>query len=483
MGMIAVMAVMLASITRRLTGTRRLSSGLTTLALAGIVMLVAAGGASANGVCVWGDIGAGEYYECGDLVTQSCTLNASMDCTDETVCGLIIGADGITIDGAGYSMTGDLVNATCIGSQTSPCVTHSGVINTGGWDNVVVKNLEIKDFNTGVVIGTAGMGDTEENMTVTGCNIHDCGESVSVTHGIHLVGANYCTITKNEIHHIEGQGIAGGCGGGGNGIFMHGDTAQMSGIYGDYNNITCNYLHHNKKSGFFMKFQCMYCNISYNKATDNTQSGIMPKCMMSNYNTIEYNNMSGNTECGFYTAGSSNTIRYNTANNNKIGICLGTAGAGPSGGGNVITNNSACGNSDKDIGAIDPNSGYADSNTCDSSDLGGCDWSCGVNNTYLVSVYYDFDEDVLLGGGYSAASCTCDNRLSVGACCNLGLFNESGAGDHCGFDLNGYDVCILTPGTDPNDCAPIPEMATLVLFGLGLMMLVGYVGFGRRRND
>ena len=170
---------------------------------------------------------------------------------------------------------------------------------------------------------------------------------------------------------------------------------------------------------------------------------------------------------------------HNTDLWNQIGICLGTAGGGPSGGGNVITNNSTCGNSDKDIDAIDPSSGYADSDTRDSSDLGGCDWSCND----MVSIYHDFDEDVLLGGSYSAASYIYDNQLSVGACCNPGLFNESGAGDHCGFDLNGYDVRILTPGTDPNDCAPISEMATLVLFGLGLMMLVEYVGFGRRRND
>jgi|LGVF01.1.fsa_nt_gb hypothetical protein len=40
MGMIAVAVVMLKSITRRLTGTRRLSSGMMTMALAGIVLLI-----------------------------------------------------------------------------------------------------------------------------------------------------------------------------------------------------------------------------------------------------------------------------------------------------------------------------------------------------------------------------------------------------------------------------------------------------------
>jgi len=40
MGMIAMLTVMLVSITRRLTGTRRFSSGMMTLVVAGIVRFV-----------------------------------------------------------------------------------------------------------------------------------------------------------------------------------------------------------------------------------------------------------------------------------------------------------------------------------------------------------------------------------------------------------------------------------------------------------
>ena len=438
MGIITILALMLVSIKRRLPDARRLSSGITTLALVGIVLLVAAGSASAANC----GAGTGNACQCGDTVVGDWTFTGDMVCTDETVCGLIIGADGITINGAGYSMTGDVTSATCTASQTSPCVTHSGVINTGGWDNVVVKNLEITNFNTGVVIGTAGMGDTEENMTVTGCNIHDCGKSLSVTHGIHLVGANYCTITKNAIHHIEGQGIAGGCGGGGNGIFMHGDTAQMSGFYGDYNNITCNYLHHNKKSGFFMKFQCMYCNISYNKATDNTQSGIMPKCEMSNYNTIEYNNMSDNGANGFYCGGDNNTVRHNTAKNN------GAAGIEfkSSADHNTVEHNFVCGHT-TDILLGDPdNSG--DENTCDTGPSGWCDWSCGNE----VAVYYDYDKDGQCSKKWDDCPCALPGIGSKCACCNPGLFNGSSAATTAYENSCNRDCQFGTPGPDPNDC-------------------------------
>ena len=51
MGMIAVLAVMLVAITRRLIGTRRLSSGMMALVVAGMVLLVAAGGGSALPAC------------------------------------------------------------------------------------------------------------------------------------------------------------------------------------------------------------------------------------------------------------------------------------------------------------------------------------------------------------------------------------------------------------------------------------------------
>ncbi len=438
MGIIAVLALMLVSIKRRLPEARRLSSGIATLTLAGIVLLVAAGSASAANC----GAGTGNACQCGDTVVGDWTFTGDMDCSDETLNGLTIGADGITIDGAGYSMAGDLVNATCTASQTSPCVIHSGVINTGGWDNVVVKNLEIKDFCTGVVIGTAGMGDTEENMTVTGCNIHDCGESLSVTHGIHLVGANYCTITKNEIHHIEGQGIPGACGGGGNGIFMHGDTAQMTGIYGDYNNITCNYLHHNKKSGFFMKFQCMYCNISYNKATNNTQSGIMPKCEQSNHNMMEYNNMSNNGVNGLYCGGNNNTIRHNTVlNNGAAGIEFKAA----TGVDNTVEHNFVCGHTTDILLGTSTNSG--DNNTCGTGPAGWCDWSCGNE----VAVYYDFDKDGQCSKKWDDCPCALPGTGSKCACCNPGLFDGSSSATTA-YENSCNRDCQWTPGPDPNDC-------------------------------
>jgi hypothetical protein len=447
MGMIAILTVMLVSIKRRLPATRRLSSGITTtLALAGIVLLVAAGGASANGVCV------GEHYNfsCGDVVNESCTLNASMICTDNSKAGLYIGADDIVIDGAGFSMTGSKSAAACgaaiLGAQgqTTP-EKHSGIYNgyDGGvipvsHDNVVVKDLEIEYFCTGIAIGDGSFATDIDNMTVTGCYIHDCGESTKLDHGIHMVYTNNCNITKNEISYIEGTGD--GCSGGGNGIFLYG-VDEGGATRGHWNNFTCNYLHHTNKSGWFSKHMCKYNTISYNNATHNNQSGIMPKCEKTNYNEFEYNNMSYNGLNGFYLGGDNNIIRYNTMiNNGAEGLGLkGTADS------NTITNNTACGNGGTGDMAWTDVTNIGDSNTCDSGPTGACDWSCGS----LAQVYFDFDND----GYYSddSADCSCGNTVGVGSCGNPGLFDGS-ADAKASYEAS--CDCQWTPGTDPNDCDP-----------------------------
>jgi parallel beta-helix repeat protein len=371
----------------------------------------------------------GTVYQCGDTVTKSCTFYGDMNCTDTTKCGLVIGADNIVIDGAGYKLNGSVAITTCQGSESSPVVTHSGIINIGGYNDVVIKDIEIQNFCTGIAIGSTLL----EKMTVTGCKIHDCGQTInSITHGIHVVGAYNCTITKNEIYNISGTGS--GCGGG-NGIFMFGgQQGDWEHGSGDHNTITCNRIYDVTKTGIFMKMGCMHNYISHNHITGCPESGINPMCMASNYNTYEYNNLSNNIGGGFSTGGSYNVLGFNTAHNN--------GGGGISEGNteNIVINNSACGNSYIDIGGD-----ICYNNTCGSGC--GCDWNC--NN--LRPVYFDFDND----GHYSntTENCIYSNILGVGSCCNPGLFNASHAAM-----LNASGICWLVPGDDPNDCDPsIPD--------------------------
>ncbi|MEA1925528.1 MAG: right-handed parallel beta-helix repeat-containing protein [Candidatus Altiarchaeota archaeon] len=330
------------------------------------------------------ECGGGTPCNCGDTLVADYTLTADLDCSSTTGPGLIIGASDITLDGAGHKITGNKSGTVCAGADQVSPAEHSGIVNNGDYDNVMIKNLEIENFCTGIALGSAAKsGKSVDYNTVTGCKIHDNGigtGSSMITHGIHLVATNHCTITKNEIY--SNQGTGDGCGDGGNGIFMHG----LIGERGDYNTITRNKLYDNKKSGFFMKYKCMYYPISDNIATGNGEGGITLMCKKSNYNTIEGNDASGNDYWGIYIGGMNNTIRYNTVLNNKhYGINMGRSRESNN---NELYENEVCGNEGMDIEVAPGCSGnHGSDNTCDTTkdyhDDGttGCADSCGGSAT------------------------------------------------------------------------------------------------------
>ncbi|MEA1894936.1 MAG: right-handed parallel beta-helix repeat-containing protein [Euryarchaeota archaeon] len=391
-----MLALMLVSMKRRLPETRRLSTGITTLTLAGIVLLVAAGSASAYDSCpAPGDT----------VITASCTLDQSY-IVPAGQAGYIIGADGVTIDGAGYKITGSVTFDDCSdGGGTNPC-TISGIYNEYH-DDVAVKNLEIEGFCTGVAF-KGGFGDDRVyNNTVDNCNIHHNGinAGLRVTHGVHVcnvaegaLGAPAITITNNEIHHNDGTGA--GCDDGGNGIYIFAGAPDSK---HEYCNISYNDLHHNAKAGIWTKMMLSRCDITHNHAwenghgtTDTIRGGIVLRCMMSNENFIAYNNASNNVGCcdhlgndvghGIYVGGSNNTIFDNIANNNTAsGICMGRSDGSDY---NNVSSNTACGNKGcccfnrADIGACE-GAGPAPM---------GCCGNYGTNNTCDICLNCDEDD-------------------------------------------------------------------------------------------
>ena len=71
-------------------------------------------------------------YTCGQTIMESCTLNC--DLSASSTC-FSIGVDGITVDGAGYTITGD---------------SSGDGISLGWRNNIIIKNFDIDNFSSGI---------------------------------------------------------------------------------------------------------------------------------------------------------------------------------------------------------------------------------------------------------------------------------------------------------------------------------------------
>ena len=153
----------------------------------------------ANGVCV------GKHYNfsCGMMVNESCVFNRSMNCLSNG--GLIAGADDIVINGSGYTIIGDFTGTGIFSNQT----------------NVTIKNLQVKDFSTGIAI------ENTRSSTIENCNLRKNLQS-----GINFT-ADYGTVRNSRIYDNCGTGIAGIVVGGSHNLFLNNTVVRNTG-YGIY---------------------------------------------------------------------------------------------------------------------------------------------------------------------------------------------------------------------------------------------------------
>ena len=382
-------------------------------AIATVFLVAMVGSASANGVCVWGDIGAGEYYECGDLVTQSCTFNASMTCPAGGALGILtVQASDVTIDGNGYALIGPGGNVNRYGIHVY------NDLDSIGYDNVTIKDMEIRNFRTG--INVKGYTDHAEDILIDNCTVHDNGYTGACnSHGIHF--ANYVchsNVTNCEVYNNIGKLVDCGCDPGGTGIRIYGLSNN--------NNITHNKFYNNRGSGIYAKMKSQYNYVAYNDVYENGVSGaedptggIVMRCMLSNNWLIEHNNVSDNYGPGMFIGGSGNTIINNTVTGSKnrptgdihigYGISMGRSDGSYN---NELYENTICDNEGADISTCGPEcyGNHGDDNTCDMTsyydDEGttGCTYACLPD---LVIV--DKDEDWVVAGSTYTITYTIKN--------------------------------------------------------------------------
>ena len=343
-----------------------------------IFLILILGTASAEHACIADD---GTAFFCGDTVTKSCTFNGDMNC--QIRYGLIVGADNITIDGAGYALEHD-DSGECTLSPSA------GILNKG-YDDVTIANLEIEHFCNGIYLNIDDeSGNVVYGNIIENCDIHHNGNAISpsATHGIKMRYVFNSTIRNNSIHdQIAYVDPNPGCEDGGNGMFLY---------KGDYNNIIGNRFYNNQKAGMLIKMKPRYWNIYNNHLWGNDQGGIILRCMRCDFNLIEHNNASDNYGSGIFIGGNANIVRYNTVCNNGDGGPYYEDNVGGHGYGinmgrgdgslnNTLISNTVCGNDYLDMKVVTGVTGnHGSENTCNTTynynddSTTGCTYSCGT---------------------------------------------------------------------------------------------------------
>lgn len=314
----------------------------------------------------------GTEYRCGDqdpdkrIVMKSCEFTGNMKCPSGH--GLIVGRSGIRIDGKDFVIGRDESASSCASvTESNPSGGDCGILNTEH-NNVEITNLKIVHFCNGIGIQGSKAKPINGNI-IEHCKIHDNGNPVGMSHGIHMACVKGTTIRNNEIYNNRGTGV--GCGDGGNGIFLY------AGGIGTANNvISGNYLHDNDRAGFWTKQGMQGSTINNNKVWGNSRGsgfggmtgGIVLQCVRSSNNLIEDNEVWDNAgRCGLFIGGNDNTLCNNDVQDNKgDGIYMGRNDGSKD---NELNGNTVCDNEDMDIRTCGMDHGNTGAdNYCDTTD-------------------------------------------------------------------------------------------------------------------
>jgi parallel beta-helix repeat protein len=179
------------------------------LLLMGCCLAFGAGPASAN------------HVSCGDRITADTTLDTDLvNCPNH---GIVIAADGVTLDLNGHLVDGDGTPAANCDAQKEPC--DFGLFNDGH-DGVTVKDGSVREFASGVLFGTAsgrarhnrvlGVSATRNQFAGLGIfsqvrslvrNSSGDGSLDPEGSGMQLGDANHVRIMNNSFRHNAHNGL------------------------------------------------------------------------------------------------------------------------------------------------------------------------------------------------------------------------------------------------------------------------------------
>lgn len=212
---------------------------------------------------------------CGELNDAGKTYVLSYDLSANNSC-FTVGADNITIDGAGHTITGD------------GKVGHFGVV-AENHNGLTIKNTTFKDFDYGVHL-TGVNNSTIENDTFT-----------TNSYGLVLHGGSHTTIRNNT---ATDNSV--------NGFYIESTDGTITGNTSHNNNVGIGLVtsEHN--------------TVSSNNVYSNDRGILL---LGSNNNTLTGNTSNGNSYGIALEVGSNgNTLTGNTADNNNVAVSLGSSG-------------------------------------------------------------------------------------------------------------------------------------------------------------
>jgi parallel beta-helix repeat protein len=178
-----------------------------------------------------GCVGATQTFGWGDTITESCTLNCNLDSVSDGTC-FTIGTDNITIDGGGFTISGD---------------DYYYGIDVAGRNNVVISNFGISAFSTGINVSDSYYIEISDNVI---------SDNVWWS-GIVIVRGGHCTIDGNTL-------IRNGNGTNGRGILVGASSDNL---------ISDNILDESGK-GIFINSGAHDNTISGNRVTNSDSDGI-----------------------------------------------------------------------------------------------------------------------------------------------------------------------------------------------------------------
>ena len=326
-------------------------------------------------------------YEFGDIVLTSCTFNGDMKRSDTAAIGhgLIVGAPDITIDGNGFCLDGEV--KTCDDAMNP----QYGIYNLNK-HNVTIKDLEIKNFCTGI-----RLEELNENL-IDCCDIHDNGDQNAAGFrdgGIWQEGVAYTTISNCKIHHnVADPNVSAPPAG--HGIYL----CVQEGSYDTGNVWTGNEIYENIRCGAFFRCKPIATEVSYNYIHDNGWSGVRAQCINCQSGTFKYNYVTQNGTLGanHYGEGEASGITIGGHNSNPNTACYNVCTNNQGYGMEWIRNaklgcmyeNTLCGNTLADLRIWQASGGATISGACNVYDTEsikamasgpGADWACGDQPT------------------------------------------------------------------------------------------------------